>query len=135
MYFTALSLLGIVIATILNIILGILWYSPKFLGTTWAREHNFDLTELRATPWHYVAAILVSLITVVVFSGIVHNFGISTVSEGLKWGFYFWLGFIATSHFSGVIWAKKSLKSYLIDAGFYLVSLLMIGAVLAWLYP
>jgi hypothetical protein len=111
--------------------LGMLWYSPALFGTLWAKEHNFNLADLKATPLHYLGAILVSLIIVSVFYILIHSFSVNTVAKGAVLGFFLWLGFIATTHFSGVLWARKPLKAYLIDTSFQLVSLIMIGAILA----
>ena len=134
MSFSEVNIYAIIAATIVNIILGMFWYSPKFLGTLWAQEHQFDLAKLQATPLHYVGAILVSLVTASVFSLLIHGFHVFTLGEGLKFGFFIWLGFIATTHFSGVIWAGKPWKSYLIDVGFQFVSLLLMGAILSIWY-
>lgn len=121
---------AILVIIIFNMILGMLWYSPKVFGTVWAREHNFSLTDLKATPWHYVGAILVSFVIAFVFAVVVNWLDIFTLRDGLKLGFTLWLGFIATTHFSGVLWAKKPLKVYFIDAGFQLISMLFMGAIL-----
>lgn len=133
MAFSDINFLAIVVIIIFNMILGMLWYSPKVFGTVWAREHNFELTDLKATPLHYVGAIVVSFVMAVVFAIIINWLDIFTVSDGLKLGFTIWLGFIATTHFSGVLWAKKPLNVYFIDSGFQLISMLFMGALLtAW---
>lgn len=134
MSFADINILAVIVVTILNILLGMFWYSPQFLGTQWAQEHQFILNDLKPTPWHYIGAILVSLVTVVIFSALIHWFHVDTLGAGLQLGFFIWLGFVATTHFSGVIWARKPWKAYLIDTGFQLVSLLMMGIILSLWY-
>lgn len=56
---------------------------------------------------------------------------ISGISTGLITGFGAWLGFIAPSTMAKVIWGSRSWKLWLIDNGFYLISLLGAGAALA----
>lgn len=126
------AIIPIILATIVNSLLGMFWYSPVFLGNEWAKAHNFDLTKLKPTPMHYIGAIFVSIVTVAVFSLLIHLFKLTSVADGVKLGFLLWLGFIATTHFSGVIWARKPLKAYLIDTGFQLVSLLVMGSILTY---
>lgn len=123
---------AVIVVTILNNTLAMAWYSPKFLGTLWAKEHQFDLETLKPTALHFAGAILVSFLTAFVFSLIINWVGVATSWEGILLAFLIWLGFVVTTHFSGVIWAKKPLKVYLIDTGFQLVSLLMMGAILGY---
>lgn len=124
--------IAVIIATIVNNALAMAWYSPKFLGTVWAKEHQFDLETLKPSPLHFIGAVLVSFLTAFVFSLIINWVGINTSFEGMALGFLIWLGFVVTTHFSGVIWAKKPFKVYLIDTGFQLVSLLIMGAILGF---
>lgn len=126
------DLIAVIVVTLLNNALAMGWYSKSFLGTPWAKEHQFDMDSLKPTPLHFIGAILVSFLTALVFSLIINWFGIDTAWEGACLGFFIWLGFVATTHFSGVIWAKKPFKVYLIDAGFQLVSLVLMGAILGY---
>lgn len=124
----------VLICTVVNVILGMIWYSPNVLGNIWAKEHGFDITSLRATPLHYLGAIIVAFIFSFVLNMMFHTFGIVGVGNGIIFGFFIWLGFIATTHFSGVLWAKKPFIVYFIDAGFQLLNLIVIGAIMGfWL--
>lgn len=125
------NFLAVIVTAILNNVLAMIWYSPNVLGTKWAQEHGFALGDLKAGPLHFLGAFIVSLITAGVFALLISWFDISTLQGGLKAGAAFWLGFIATTHFSGVIWARKPLGAYAIDVGFQLLSMLMIGAILS----
>jgi hypothetical protein len=53
------------------------------------------------------------------------------VAAGLQSGFWIWLGFIATSQINSVIWDGRPVKLYLINVGYYLVSYLAMGSILA----
>lgn len=126
------AILPIIVVTALNIGLGMLWYSPALFGTLWAKAHRFDQSSLKPTALHYIGAIIVSFATVAVFYGLLHWFNLTQISEGIKFAFWLWLGFIATTHFSGVIWAQKPLTAYLIDTAFQFVSFIMMGAILSY---
>lgn len=122
---------AIIVVVILNILLGMLWYSPKVLGKVWADTLRIRYDKIKPSVFHYVAAIIVSLITATVMSIFISWLDLVTIGEGLVFGFLVWLGFVATSHFSGVIWAQKPFKAYLIDVSFLLVNLLIMGAILS----
>lgn len=128
---THVNIWAVIVCTIINIVLAMIWYSPKVLGTLWAKEHGFDLAQLKPTPWHYIGGIVVAFILAIVFDMMIHAFGVVGIGNGITLGFFIWLGFIATSHFSGVIWARKPFIVYFIDAGFMLLNLIVIGAIMA----
>lgn len=128
---THVNIWAVIVCTIINIVLAMIWYSPKVLGTLWAKEHGFDLNQLKPGIWHYVGGIAVAFILAFVFDMMIHAFGIVGIGNGIALGFFIWLGFIATSHFSGVIWAQKPFIVYFIDAGFMLLNLIVIGAIMA----
>lgn len=128
---SVLDMSAVVIVAILNIVLGMIWYSPNFLGKIWARSQGLDNETLRPGPLQYVSAIFVALLMAAIFYTLLYWLNAFTAYEGLKLGFYIWLGFLFTSHVSGVIWAKKPLVAFLIDTAFDLVNLLMMGAILA----
>lgn len=128
------SFLPVIGVTILNIILGMMWYSPLIAGNMWVKAHKFEAKKLKATSAHYIGSLVVSLITALVLGSFINQFQIMTWRGGALLGICAWLGFVATTHFSGVIWAHKPFRVYLIDMGYQLFSLAMMGAILAaWL--
>ncbi len=130
MYFDEINIAAVLVVAVINIALGMLWYSPFVLGKLWMDAMGWKEEECHPSVKDYLGAIVVALVTTWVLALFVSTLS-DTVWDGLKVGFLIWLGFIATSHFSGVLWAKKPLKAYLIDAGFYLVYLLIGGGILA----
>jgi hypothetical protein len=120
------SWIAVLIGVILNMALGAFWYSPSFLGPQWVEAHGFRMEEMRHSPLNYVGAIFISLVTSLVIAGITYYFGINRIGLAVLTGFWLWLGLIATSQFSGVIWSKKPFKVFLIDAAYYLVSTVML---------
>ena len=53
---------------------------------------------------------------------------------GMQAGFWVWLGFIATTMIGIVLWEIKPVKLYLLIVAYYLISLLVMGSILA-LWP
>jgi len=125
--------LGIIVAIILNQFIGALWYSPRFFGTRWALAHQFDIQKMKAGPAHYLGAFLVGIVLVLVIASIQIMLSISSLETALILGFLMWLGFVATSHFSGVVWAKKPMVIFLIDTSYFLVVTLLTSAILIFL--
>ncbi len=109
--------LPIIAATIISSIIGAVWYSPKLFGNAWAKSHNFEPSQMKASPMNYLDAILVTLIITIVLARCVEFININTLNGAVEFGVLVWLGFIVTTHISGVVWAKKPFKAFLIDIG------------------
>ncbi len=52
------------------------------------------------------------------------------VSEALQLAFWLWLGFLATTMLGTVLWEMKSPKFYAINAGYWLVVLMLMSVIL-----
>jgi hypothetical protein len=123
---------AVIVAALLNIAMGALWYSPKALGTIWARSHDISTGSLQPSVWQYIAAVVVALITAWVLAVFINFLSPSSFSEAAGLAFLIWFGFVAATSFSGVIWAKKPILAYAIDATFELVALVVMTSLLAF---
>jgi len=115
--------LAVFLAAVVNMVIGATWYNPKFLGDKWMQVHGFDPDTLKGSPKCYIGGFLVGLVIAWVFGTILSFFSVTSIIGSMCLAFFLWLGFIATTQFSGVIWAKKPIGAYCIDVGFFLVSL------------
>jgi Protein of unknown function (DUF1761) len=120
---------AILVAAVVQMILGGLWYSPKCFGAKWAEIHGFDESSLKTNALHYLGAFVNALVISWVLGCMLLFFEVTTIPAALCLSFWIWLGFVATTQFSGVIWAKKPFGAYLIDVGFFLIALLSTGLV------
>ncbi len=130
---------AVIVATIVNVVLGSLWYGPIF-GKAWMKMMNINpeaMTEdQKKGMWKsYTIMIIGSLLmTFVLLHSIVYGVAFthtSGVSAGLMAGFWNWLGFIAPVTVGSVLWEGKSWKLWILNAGYYLVALLLMGMILA----
>lgn len=60
-----------------------------------------------------------------------HATGATGAGAGISAGFWNWLGFIAPVMLGMVIWEGKSWKLWSLQSGYYLVSLIVQGIILA----
>ena len=129
----------VLIATVVSVAMGFLWYGPLF-GKQWRALSGMkseDMTpEMKKGMWkRYLLMIVGSLIMAlvlarnVVFSSVYLH--ISGVSAGLETGFWNWIGFIAPVTLGSVLWEKKSWKLWVINNGYYLAALLIMGMIVS----
>lgn len=132
MSFGEVNFLAILVAAIIQMIIGAFWYSPKVFGEIWANEMNVDCHECKVKIGQYGAMFAVSLITAWVLSLFVHWMNMQNVAQGAVMGFFIWLGFVATNQLSGVIWGKLPIKIYVINVTYLLLSLVVMSSILAF---
>ena len=124
--------LGAAIAT--SFIFGFLWYGPVF-GKEWAKLSGLSMGSMKMKPKTMVFMVIGTFLMALTLDHAL-IFGsaylkVSGASAGLQAGFWNWLGFIAPVTMGVVLWEGKPWKLWMINAGFYLVNLLVMGVILA----
>lgn len=134
--------LAVLVAAVSNMVIGFLWYGPLF-GKTWSQLMGWgELTpeqlaekQKKARPAYvisFLGALLMAygLAHALIFgSAYTHIFGIS---GGLIGSFWYWLGFVVPVTVGTVLWDGKPWKLWFINVGYWLVTMLVMGAILGW---
>ena len=119
-------------AAIIRFVVGGLWFSPFAFAEPWRRLVGLTAEQMKATMSKAIAAdVVASLLMAWVLAHSVVYAGATTLGLGAAVGFFNWLGFIAVIQFTTVLYEQRSLKLFAIQSGFNLVSLLLMGALLA----
>ncbi|MCC7500410.1 DUF1761 domain-containing protein [Candidatus Nomurabacteria bacterium] len=127
----AVNYFAIVVATVINTVLGFIWYGP-LLGKPWMKEMGFTEEHMRRAQekgmtQNYILMIIGALLLNYVLAYWIlvgeQAFGTLDVQMAMVAAFWAWLGFIATTMLGQVLWDGKSWKLYAINIGYYLVSL------------
>ncbi len=132
---------AIILVAVINMVIGFLWYGPV-LGKVWMKEMGFtkesmDAQKAKGMTTSYVLMLVGALVMAYVLAvGVL--FGVAYTKTGgamggLTAGFWYWLGFVAPVTMGSVLWEGKSWKLWALNAGYYLVVMLVGGAILgAW---
>jgi hypothetical protein len=123
------SVTGIVIAIILSTIIGAAWYGV--FAAQWLKALGKKKGQLTMAPASYMMQLVYSIIMAFVLAHFVNYAGAHTLVAGAQTGFWLWFGFIATFTAGATLWEKKGWDLWLINNGNYLVTLMVMGAVLA----
>ena len=123
--------IAIIAATVVSMVLGALWFSPLLFVKPWmAMRPDKTPPSGNASPMLYVitaVGALVSAITLDWILGLAHAGGLA---GGAVIGLYAGLGFVAPAILSDNLFNERPFKLYLIVAGFPVVSLLVMGAII-----
>jgi len=133
------SIIATIVLALVYIGLARLWYSKALFGGLFASTCEMKKDEPKdkegcgctASPAQQILAFLQALVMAFVLGYVVNAFQPADAVDGLKIGFFSWLGFIAMNELSSVVWAGRSLINYFIDIGFTLVVFAIWGAVFA----
>lgn len=131
--------IAVLIAAVASMIVGFLWYGPFILGKPWMKERGLTKEELSKSQKemgkYYGLSFVVSLITAYVLSHVMtlsgSFFHYSVLQTAFTTGLFMWLGFIMPVQLTATIFGNKNWKLFGIDTGYQLVSILVMGLVIA----
>jgi len=149
--FAGMNWLGLVVALVANVAIGIVWYakwSPT--GRIWMRSQGMDPDTLAPPPTKVMVMSMLLMIVGAFFMMFVftHNFWVYQDAyrnektggsmgnhlqpmDGVMGGLFTWLGFIVPLHFNQIAFERKSWQLFWVNAGYYLVTLVVAGLILA----
>src|ERR1051325_5495316 len=129
--------LAVLVSAIAAFVLGFLWHGLIF-GKVWIRLSGFTEAHMAAAKakgmtGSYILAFVGNLVMAYVLAHAV-IFGsaylnTTGVSMGLSAGFWNWIGFIAPVTLGMVLWQGKPWKLWLLNNGYYLLALLVMGII------
>jgi hypothetical protein len=131
--------LVVLVAAIISMPLGFLWYGP-FFGKPWTRMMGMTKEKMEAAKKKgmtmqyvimFVGALVMSFVlshAVIFANAYLHTNG---MFGGIMTGFMSWLGFIVPISLGSVLWEGKPWRLWMINAGYYLVLLLVMGVTLS----
>jgi hypothetical protein len=137
MSFSMSQLLAVLAAAVAAWLIGALWYSPVMFAKAWVNAHGYtpeQLAAMKVMQGKVIGATLVAMILMAaVLQVFLRHLGADSIGDGVKWAFHAWLGFAVPLGFIAHLYSQKKIAAWLIDIGYQLVYLLVMGAILgAW---
>jgi len=129
------NFLAVLFAAVVNMILGMFWYSPALFGRQWMSlvgltEADRESAKEKGMGKSYLAGFIGALLIAFVLAIFIGYAGANTIAAGIKTGILAWLGFVVPVLLGTILWEGKPVKLYFINIGFYLFSLSIMGAIL-----
>jgi hypothetical protein len=129
--------LAILVAAVVAFLLGGLWYSPLLFARQWMAAHAHspeDVARMKAdAPRAYGISFVAFLVMAFILQMLLNHLGVQSWQTGALWAAHVWLGFAVTIGLMANVYSGKKFSVFLIDAGYQLVYLLVMGAILgAW---
>ena len=123
--------LAVVAAAVVNMVVGAIWYSPALFAKQWAALTGRKMNEMGNGAQGYVVTAIGALVQAWILSYFVSYATATTAVEGAIVGFWLWVGFVAITQGVNMVFANTRKKLWAINTGYFLVVLLINGALLA----
>src|ERR687890_261027 len=131
---TKINYLAVVAAGVLYWILGAVWYglfSERFVALMRWTPEDLARVQAQGSAKELALAFAASMLTAYVLAHFVRYAGARTALDGALAGFWAFVGFVLTTNLATVIFEGRPSGLYLINMGYNLVALLLMGALLA----
>lgn len=129
---------AILIAGIVSMVVGFLWYSPMLFGKVWMKLTGMTKEDMekgkkdmpKIYGLSFVGALLMAFVLkhASVYAGNYYN--MSGIQLGLMTAFWNWLGFVMPVQMTGWLFDKKPFKLFVLNTGYQLASMIAMGIVI-----
>ncbi len=137
----AVNYVAILLAGVVSMAIGFLWYSSMVLGKPWMKEKGVTPESMKKAQKEmgklYALSFVASLIMAYVLSYVMalsaNFFHYPKLQTGFITAFWMWIGFVMPVQLTATIFGNKNWKLFGIDTGYQLVSIVAMGVVIALL--
>ncbi|MEM8858570.1 MAG: DUF1761 domain-containing protein [Chloroflexota bacterium] len=121
---------AIIVAGVVNMAIGAGWYGA--FAEPWMAGNGFTREQIEANADYspYIVAIANSIVMPFVLANVMNWAGVSGLVNGLLLGLLMWLGFTAFTMGSNHAFESRGFTMWGINAGMYMVGLMVIGAII-----
>lgn len=125
--------LAVFVSAIIFMVIGFLWYSPILFAKSWMKLVKKTEKDIKdgAKPYLYFAAFIMALLANYVLASVIGYYQATTALSGVMVGFWMWLGFTGATSATSYIFEGRPRDLFVINYGYFLVSMIITGAILA----
>jgi hypothetical protein len=126
-----LNIWAVLVAALSTFLIGGLWYSPALFGKVWMRENGFTEESMKNSNMVKIFG-LAFLLAVIAAVNLAMFMGTeSSPTMGAFYGFLAGFGWVATFVGTHYLFERKSFTLFLINAGYSVVALTIMGVIVA----
>lgn len=128
--------LAVIVATIVNMVIGFIWYSPALFAKPWAKLTGRKMDEMGDGSTSYVITTVGAFLQAFILAHFIVMAKYfyptySDVSVGILTASWAWLAFTAIPALTNTVFEGRRKKLWAINSGYFLVVLLINGILLA----
>lgn len=129
----SLNYVAIIVATLINVVLGAWWYSPAGMGKKWSKMTDIDMMKSpkQETQRAIMAVFVGAIVQAVVLAVVIKSLGASTALQGAKIGLALWAGFVAATSIGDALYSRRGWGFWWLNASFFLIVMLVNSVIIA----
>jgi hypothetical protein len=125
----SINYLAVLVAAIVNMAVGALWYSPALFAKPWMKLTAKK--DMGSPGPGYALSTLGSLLIAFFLADFAVKTSTTGFGRGLVLGLLAWIGFVATTYAASYVFEGRPLKLYALNVGYYLVTFMLMGGIVA----
>lgn len=145
--FSDLDWLAIILAIVANMVIGFVWYAQWApTGKVWMKAMNIP-AGAKPEPKQMMVSLFLMVVGAFLLMFVLQHVYLAfrdayqldgarlagiTYGDGASGAFYTWIGFFVPVYLGTVAWEGKPWKLFLVNVGYWLVTLQIAGAIFAW---
>ena len=123
--------LAVIVAAVVKFAIGAVWFTALF-GKRWRQLQGVpEGASTEGIGTAMIVQIVGDLIMAYILARFLGHYGATNLAGGILIGFMAWLGFVATIMSGQIFYEKKKPELVAIGAGYQLVGIVAMGAILA----
>ena len=133
MEFVAINWWAILAAVVSTFVVGGVWYSPALFLNQWLEMAGVEKANFNAClPRALFGDLIASIVMALVLNQVLVSSGAVELPRALLMTFLLWLAFVASVLLNSVTYEQKPVRYFAINAGYRLVVMMIMGAVLTF---
>lgn len=132
-----LNYVAIIVAAVLNIVLGVIWWHDVLFGKPWRALMGWDTmtkeelkNKQKKSGPAYMTSVVSSLVIAFFLGGLIDMLNVISLSGAFRLAWVLWLAFVATTSLVDYMYAERKLKLWAINYGYHLAGMVMIAFIL-----
>jgi len=131
------NLTAVIVAALAGFFIGWMWYGPLF-GKMWRNLIGLTPEGMKSMKMSVLGASIGGLVTSFLLAYILAHgiyfgnvaIGTEGVAGALQGAFWYWLGFAVPLTAGSFLWEGKSVKLWVLNAGYYFVAMMVMGVII-----
>ena len=122
---------AVLAAVVSNFVIGGVWYSPALFINPWLEMSGVAKSDFDSgLPKALIGDLFSSIAMALALDQVLRSMGTVDLGHGLFVAFLMWLGFVAATLLGSVTYEHRPVKYFAINAGYCLVTMVTMGAIL-----
>jgi len=124
------NIFAIIVSIVVYWILGAIWFSAKIFGKPWTKALGRNIEDLGPDIKQVLGSFLANFVVVVLFAIILELIGSYDLVTALLIALLIGVGFIIPTDLYDVIFEDKNITAFLIDIGYHILGIIIVGLIL-----